>query len=228
VERETSANHICLDPDCRRFEAEVAAYLEGEPGTSVEAHAARCGECRSVLEELKLLRATASELPLESPSPRLWTSLRNALRAEGLIQESPSSWRSWLGQFRLQSRWAVAGTAAALALAIVIVSSSQHRKHRVTVAESAAPVAANYAAEQASLERTVNQMEQDYRAQVSSLDPAARGDYQKGLESLNDSIRECSETLREAPENSLARQYLMEAYAQKATVLASALEYEGR
>jgi hypothetical protein len=49
------------------------------------------------------------------------------------------------------------------------------------------------------------------------------------LNSLDASIRECNDSLQREPGNSLAHEYLLAAYSQKAEVLSSALEIdEGR
>jgi hypothetical protein len=52
--------------------------------------------------------------------------------------------------------------------------------------------------------------------------------YQKRLRSLDNSINECRDSVRRQPADDLAQQYLLTAYAQKAEVLASALEFGNR
>jgi hypothetical protein len=217
--------------ECQRFNAELPLYLEGESGTRVERHAAQCGACRAQLNELRAIQAMARQLPEDSPSPAMWEHLHDMLASEGLIRSRRRAWLTWLEQLTLPGRLIPASVIAVLAvIGLLIITSSHPRNGRVNIAEtSSAPSAkANYAVEEASVERTVTQMDRAYQSQLGSLDPAVREDYQRGIESLNHSIRECSETLQQAPENSLAREYLMQAYAQKAALLASALEYQGR
>jgi hypothetical protein len=71
-------------------------------------------------------------------------------------------------------------------------------------------------------------MEASYRASEKSLDPTMQASYQKGLESLNNSIQECQESVKKEPGNTMAREYLATAYQEKAAVLSAALEYDGR
>jgi hypothetical protein len=80
-----------------------------------------------------------------------------------------------------------------------------------------------------ALERVVNELEQTFRARESSLSPDLKATYDKSLNSLDASIRECNDSLQYQPGNSLTHEYLVTAYSQKAEVLSSALEFdEGR
>lgn len=219
--------------ECRRFDRELPLYLEGESGTSVERHAAQCAACRVELEELQAIRNVARQLPEEAPSPAAWANLRARLASEGLLQSPRPKGLSWLDKLALPSRLIPASAIAVLVVLGVLMVSSPHRQRtRRQVAESssagATPSMPNYAVEEVSVQNTVRQMEPAYRNQLGSLDPSVREDYQRSMDSLDHSIHECSETLEQTPDNSLARQYLMEAYAQKAALLASALEYRGR
>jgi hypothetical protein len=71
-------------------------------------------------------------------------------------------------------------------------------------------------------------METSYQARAASFDPSMKETYQKSLDSLDGEIRECLDSIQQQPDNLLAREYLLAAYEQKATVLQSALYVEGR
>jgi hypothetical protein len=71
-------------------------------------------------------------------------------------------------------------------------------------------------------------MEKSYWAREKSLDPSVQVIYQKSLRSLDNSINECRASVRRQPADDLAQQYLLTAYAQKAEVLTSALEFGSR
>jgi len=77
------------------------------------------------------------------------------------------------------------------------------------------------------LARTVDEMEKSFQARRATLDPAVKAIYEKGLESLDSSIDECRTSVEQEPQNSLASEYLVAAYTQKAAVLESALQFEG-
>jgi hypothetical protein len=221
------------DFGCREFDLNLAAYLEGEASADVPTHADQCSSCGAILDGLEFIRAAARDLPLESPSPRVWSNIRATLAEEGLIREQVSFWRRWFPSVSLVPRSAPAAALAfALLLAVIMVFKGDiqrngSRNPALTPATVSA-VQVSLSGVQSNLARTVQEMEEDYRAREASLDPSAKQVYQAGLTSLNNSIHECLDSLHKQPHNMLVREYLMQAYAQKAEVLASALEYGGR
>lgn len=218
---------------CQEFHARLAAYLEGEENRNVQAHAEQCLSCGSLLDDLELVRTTARSLPLESPSPRVWSNIRATLANEGYFHKRESFWKRWVSASLLVPRTAPAAALAfALMLAVILVFKGDFQRDG-SQNQAVSPVAASVAPAgllgvQNNLVRTVRAMEENYRAHESLLDPSVRQVYQSGLTSLNNSIQECLDSLQKQPHNMLVREYLMQAYAQKAEVLASALEYSGR
>ena len=218
---------------CQEFNANLAAYLEGEGDSDVRAHAEQCSSCGSVLNDLELIRSAGKEWPLESPSPRVWSNIRATLSEEGFFRERESFWRKWIAQVLLVPRTApVAALAFALLLAVILVFKGDIQRNGsrnpslTPVTASVVPV--GLSGVQTNLMRTVQAMEENYKSREALLDPSAKQTYQAGLTSLNNSIQECLDSLQKQPHNILVREYLMQAYAQKAEVLASALEYGGR
>jgi hypothetical protein len=221
------------NPGCREFEANLAAYLEGEACPDVSAHAKQCSSCSFILEELESIRAVAKDLPLEAPPPRVWSNIRATLAAEGLFREQKPFWLRWISAASLVPRTAPAAALVfALLLAVIMVFKGDIQRNGsrqpVLTSSAASIVPVGLSGVQTNLVRTVQDMEASYRARESSLDPSAKQVYQAGLTSLNNSIHECLDSLQKQPHNMLVREYLMQAYAQKAEILASALEYGGR
>ncbi len=218
---------------CQEFHANLTAYLEGEENSGVRLHAEQCSSCGSLLADLEAIRSAAKEWPLESPPPRVWSNIRATLAQEGVFRERESFWRKWIPQAsRLTGAAPLAALAFAMVLAVILVFRGDIHRNVVPtsspapVAESVVPV--GLTGVQANLVRTVQAMEESYKAREGSLDPSAKQIYQAGLTSLNHSIQECLDSLQQQPHNTLVRQYLLQAYAQKAEVLASAMEYGGR
>jgi hypothetical protein len=219
---------------CREFDASLAAYLEGDENADVRMHAEHCKSCAALLNDLESIQTAARGLPLASPSPRVWSNIRAALAEEGLIRERESFWRKWIPSVSLVPRSAPAAALAfALVLAVIMVFKSDFQRNvspgpAVTQSTVAGAIPAGLSGVQSNLVRTVEAMEENYKAQEASLDPSAKQVYRAGLTSLDNSIQECLDSLQKQPHNILVREYLMQAYAQKAEVLASALEYGGR
>jgi len=202
---------------CLQFDSDLPAYLEGEDRPSVASHARECAYCRVILADLKLIQAEAGEVLLEDPPARVWANVRATLAAEGIFREPVSGWLRWIpqtGLLRYSAPVAALGVLTLFATLLLL----QPRSSVNGPSESSTQ----------ALEKTVGAMEQSYRARAKSFDPAVRASYQKGLDSLDDSIRECKVSVQHEPFDSLAQEYLATAYEQKAAVLSAALEYNGR
>lgn len=218
---------------CQEFDGRLAAFLEGETSSDVSRHAEQCSSCGALLGDLQMIRAAAKDLPLESPSARVWSNIRATLAEEGLIREQKSFWRRWIPSVPLVPRSASAAALVfALMLTVIMLFKGDIQRNgtqkSVSTPAIATVVPAGLSAVQSNLARTVETMEKNYRAREASLDPSAKQVYRAGLTSLDISIQECLDSLQKQPHNMLVREYLMQAYAQKAEVLASALEYGGR
>jgi hypothetical protein len=197
---------------CRAFDLDLPAFLEGEPRPEVERHARDCEFCSVVLADLVAIREASRVLPSEDPPARLWSNVRAALAADGIVKE-PVGWSnrfpgfSWL-------RWAApVGALAVLAVTIGLVLRAPLPRQ-----DPVPPELAN----------TVSTLEQNYTAREASLDPGLKATYRKSLDSLNDSIKECRATIEAKPTDTLAQEYLVAAYTEKAEVLQSALEWDAR
>lgn len=218
---------------CEEFEANLAAYLDGEGHEEIRRHSDQCSSCSAVLGDLERIRSAARDWPLESPSPRVWSNIRATLVDEGIIRQ-PKSW--WSKRFASIVRVPRTAPAAALAFAVVlmVILVFKGNIHRIQVQQPVQnQVVTTIPPEsllgvQTNLIHTVQAMEVNYKAREASLDPSAKQIYQAGLASLDNSIKECLDSLQKQPHNMLVRSYLIQAYAQKAEVLASALEYSGR
>jgi len=217
--------------ECDRFELELEAYMEGENMPSVPAHLRECVFCKVVFEDLIALRTAARELPLEEPSPVVWANIRAQLSAEGAFAEKSGVW-SWLWQLDFLRRPVpVAAYACMLALGCWLTAPRNN-----TQLESAASPAASAGESTvvrsmawSGLEKAVRELEEAFKAREATLAPDVKATYEHSLNSLDASIRECNDSLQREPGNSLAHEYLLAAYSQKAEVLSSALEIdEGR
>jgi len=204
--------------ECRQFDLDLSAYLEGEERPGVHRHARACASCSVLLADLELIRSQSREVLLEDPPARVWANVRATLAAEGIFRGRPVGWLRWLPQSGLMRYAAPLSAVACLTLIATILM----------LPPAPAPAGGPAATVNTGLEQTVKEMEMNYHEQEKFLDPAVQASYQKGLKSLDDSIRECSASVSQEPTNTLAREYLDTAYQQKVAVLSAALEYDGR
>ena len=221
-------------PACYQFELELEAYMEGENGPFVPAHARECTFCRVIVEDLEALRSAALAMPLEEPSPAVWSNIRAQLVAAGAFAERVSLW-NWVGQLDFLRRPVpVTAFACLLLLGCLVTVPRTYLEQDATSGLSALPArtairSMAFIGDSDALERAVQELEETFRAREGSLAPDLKATYDNSLNSLDASIRECSDSLQREPDNSLAHEYLLAAYSQKAQVLSSALEFdEGR
>jgi hypothetical protein len=233
MERESANRNMPPLSPCTQFDTELAAYLEGEERPELLAHASQCDFCRCVLADIREIRSQSSELELDEPPAIIWTRVRSALIAEGLIREKRGFWqritRGRAGILPLPIPLGV--LAAALVTAVVLLKPSGSvvrtpspvvRTVRAVAPESMAP------ADFTELKQTMRQLEVAFHANESLLEPSMKATYRKSLASLDSEIRECENSIQQEPQNELARQYLSTAYSQKAQLLQSALEFDLR
>lgn len=219
-------------PACRQFDADLPAYLEGEARPEVLHHAETCPFCSVLLADLDLLRQEAHELPLDAPPDRVWAQVRATLAAEGLIRQQKRRATGWFPALAWGRFAAPAGALASLvvlgAVLLVPPGSLDHSRTSgwLSVADRQAMAARVYQLEDSALASMVGELEKSFHAQEASLAPSVKAAYVKGLKSLDVSIRECRASVEREPGNTLARQYLVAAYTQKAEVLAAALKFD--
>ena len=87
VRAQLAAEGAFAPPACAQFGGELEAYLEGEQQPFVLAHAHECNACGTLLADLQAIQQAARALPLEEPSPAVWTNVQAKLLAEGIIPD---------------------------------------------------------------------------------------------------------------------------------------------
>ena len=203
-----------------RFESSDDSSRNDLPDLSIQAHLRDCPSCRNFIEDLGKIRAAGAQLAASDPEPpaRIWFSLRAELEKEGLIRDTPS--KSWVGElfsgrFSVLPRPVLAGgyLAALLAIAFGLSGPINSRINRQRWLDG----------NQSSMEPLSAQLMSAEKASFSSS-PASEtpvtASLHQNLEIVDNYISLCENSVREEPENELAREYLYEAYQQKADLLA--------
>ena len=212
--------------DCKQFLNQFDAWMDGQRTADAQAHARNCTVCRSLADDIGSITAAARSLAVEELEPprHVWTSLRAQLEREGLIREqvsvgqitehktSGAGWRRWLGAI---PRPALAGAYLAALVAVGVALSGPISK-RVN----------DYRWIQGTQDSTnplnvqLNSVEQTTMASLASSNPVVTAVLHKNMAIVDNYITLCEKSVHDEPENEVARDYLYEAYQQKADLLA--------
>lgn len=207
-------------PQCDTFVAQLGTWMEGVRPSDAQSHASSCRDCRGVAEDLAAI-AVAARTVVEhdvGPPAHLWNSIRVQLENEGIIQQPRSSviaapakpWRGWFGL----PRPALAGAFVAL-LAIVGLFARGPVTQRIN----------DYRwmqGTQTSTAPLTSQLDTVEHATIASLrsDPIVEAALHKNLAIVDNTIALCEKSVRENPQSEMARDFLYDAYQQKADLLA--------
>jgi hypothetical protein len=200
---------------CHQFNDYAGGWMEGERPAEAAVHLRDCPQCRALVTDLEAIRAAAPQMAEDvAPPPHLWPALRARLEDEGLIREE-----SWAGgllhSFHLPLRPALAGAllAAAVVAAVVVTVEVRTPTNRAVWNQSNERLIATVDLQLGAEQRTL--------AAPHEHNPAVKAVLQQNLAIVDKSIAMCEKTVREQPENEMARDYLYDAYQQKADLLAT-------
>jgi hypothetical protein len=219
---------------CNEFTNQLEAWMEGEHTSEASAHVRECRHCRSLIEDMDAIRQTAgawAAVEIEPPI-RIWASLRVQLEQEGLIHsdaastvpgtlldtaQNPARERAgWLERiFGVAARPVLAGAylAALVAVSVALTGTSTKQLNDETwmsgTQRSTGPLSAQLqTAELATM------------SNLAETNPVVTTTLHDNLAIVDNYIALCEKSVREDPQNEFARDYLYDAYEQKADLLA--------
>lgn len=216
---------------CEEFLSRVEPWMEGERHADLLAHLRSCPHCNAIVNDLNAIQAEArswSASETEAPE-RVWTALRAQLEAEGLIRDtvldSERSGREvgsagWLrGLFAGIPRPVLAGgyLAALVAIAFALSGPIHKRVNEAKWLEGTQTATSPLSAE-------LNTAEQNSALTLASSNSDVSASLHQNLAIVDNYIALCEKSVREDPQNEMARDYLYEAYRQKADLLAQMSE----
>jgi hypothetical protein len=215
--------------NCDEFLNHIDEWIEGQEVPGARDHSRTCANCRGLAEDLGTLRLVAVTLPEEDPeiSPRVWKSLKAQLEEEGLIRTScPERAPSWFDSafsFLPRPAMATAYVAVLVAASALLIAPVRMRGNedawRESTQTSTAPLSAQ-----------LEDAEKNAVASFATFSPDVTDDLRKNLTIVDNDIALCEKSVQEEPESEIARDYLYNAYQQKADLLAQISERgdEGR
>ena len=187
-------------------------------------HVAACLHCQGFIADLETIVSAAQGIPAEvEPPAYVWVSLRNQLEREGIIEGSSAApvgerlpWWRGLGEF-FRSR---AFAAASVGLLIAALAVLQLRQPPI----ANPPVSAVTPPTLAATVESLNKQELDLRNMHLAGTTPVDATLQQNLQQIDDFIVDCERHLKQAPQDELAREYLYNAYEQKAELLSAMLD----
>jgi hypothetical protein len=213
-------------------ELESVLEREGLASLSAEAreHLTQCSACGHVLADIRGIVALAHEIPVEvEPPARIWISIRAELEREKIIRdvshekESAPWWLSFAELFRSRGLATASVLAMVLIVAFLLFRTPNPPNEPVLNAQDDFAPTLNL----------INQQENDLaNMRLASTGPAAPmslvdTSLQQNLQQVDAFIADCRHHLQEVPSDELAREYLTNAYQQKAELLSTMIDRGG-
>jgi hypothetical protein len=211
---------------CSEFE-QILEQQDGPLPELAVAHLDACEACSALAADLDSIHNAAVELGVDgiAPPENLWLSLRRQLEEEGIIAEprrdSPAIERAWWHAFQ---RPALAGAFLSLAIAAAGLAGFTGNSTQMAVHpqfEFKQEASAVPAADSVFEEEQVAMGDANFPG-FQQKDAAVTASFRRNLNIVDNFIAMCEKSVREQPENEMAREYLYGAYEQKAELLATA------
>jgi anti-sigma factor RsiW len=215
--------------ECKELELVVEQEGPAPLPEQARAHVATCPRCREFVADLTAIVFAAHELPAElEPPASVWVCLQSQLEIEGIIKtpEVPayrgrSSWWHGFGDV-FRSR-----TLATATVGLLIIAAGVLQLRQTSQPPSLAPSGLGWQVPFRQTAKALNDQEVDMRnMQLASTSPVDDS-YRQSLQQVDDFIADCERRVKAAPEDDLAREYLSNAYQQKAELLSAMMDREG-
>jgi anti-sigma factor RsiW len=215
---------------CHDLELDIGDYVDGTLDAAdvarVDAHLRQCPSCRSVVEDLRLLRSATRSLEPDTPPAHLWPRIATAVETDSRLRSmrrlfsfGTMSWQPLLagavmlvllaGGAWVSWRNVSSGTRTE-------VAPSRNTSDVVAAIE---PVDEQMQAAEQHYTRVIASLEQIAQTERTSLDTPMAAVVDKNLAVIDQAIGESREALRQEPASDLAQQSLFEALRSKVTLL---------
>ena len=192
---------------CAGFQKVLPYIIETGGSAEEEQHLRECHICSDLVQDLRYIAEQAKLLvPMEEPSPQVWTGIRDSLEREGLVKKPARARGRLLGPSTILP-W-IAGIAA---IVLVICGIILYQRGEQTPTRAVTVSAQSSTADE-------DPQDQQVLAQVAQARPEMKDAYARNLKQVNASIRESRQALDRNPSDEDARTALTRAIEQKAMV----------
>jgi anti-sigma factor RsiW len=207
----------------------IDGRLDPTQQRDIERHLEACAGCRTLVTDLRTIRAAAFMLDRREPSAALWMKLQDAVKNEPrprgrvLMMPTRASLPVWLG------------LAAALILATVIgllpvMNRNATNANPEPAAASTADeptvdsVAAEFAAAEQHYQKAIDDLQTIANKDTGELDPQIAAVLQKNLTVIDQAISESRAALKTQPSSTNAQDGLFDALRTKVALLQQTVE----
>jgi hypothetical protein len=190
---------------------------------AARSHVAGCRNCQGFVADFQAIVSAAERLPDEiEPPAHVWGSLRNQLELEGIIKETVTGpleeswwWQGWGNLFRTRAF-------ATVTVGLLIAAAGVYQ-----LRQPQDPPTGDSLSWQLPFEKTakvLNEQEVDLRNMHLTSTSPVDASLEQNLQQVDAFIADCERHLKEAPQDELAREYLSDAYQQKAELLSAMMD----
>ncbi len=209
----------------------VDGELAGRKAVRLERHFESCGECRALVDDFRKIAGAAARLDSPEPSDKVWRNIRATLTAADRAPAGES--------FRLRPRPLFGLSVPALryvgiaALAVVLIASGVVLGTRL--GRQGIPggldagekyILAKLDEAEGHYQQAIRALAEAFAARKGTLAPQVVELFDVNLAVIDATIQACRAAVLEEPGDLQARNYLLTAYAEKLTLLDSALDLQ--
>jgi anti-sigma-K factor RskA len=219
---------------CTQCQEILSEYIDGalELGeqVNIERHLADCESCRAVRDDLLQIVHFSHQLPLQSPSPALWSRIRSDVDSlPSGVWSRPQRWlaRIRVLNFNLSIPQLAAGAAALVVVVSVaaILSQRDGRSLQPAVPSVTSAVAADITplsnSDFQQLEKQISSLSATVEQKKTTWDPELRTEYERNLYYIDQSLVECRHQLKNNPADDVSQELMLNAYREKVRLLDS-------
>lgn len=217
---------------CTQCQELLSEYIDGalELGeqVNIERHLADCESCRAVRDDFLQIVHFSHQLPLQSPSPALWSRIRSDVDSlHSGVWSRPQRWLARIKTLRtLNFNLSIPQLAAGAAALVVVVSigailSQRDGRSLQPVAPSvpSAEITPLSNADLQQLEKQISSLSETVEQKKTSWDPELRTEFERNLYYIDQSLVECRHQLRNNPADDVSQELMLNAYREKVRLL---------
>lgn len=205
---------------CKKAKKLISDYIDGEldssKRSSLEKHLETCEECQKFMEDYKSIAHTAQELETGSPSPYVWTRIKQGV----IAQTPPAEARKRMWKWSPELKYAVGILSLLVVVGAAVIGFYQlTNQDQLSLSEPQKEVIANLKQAEKHYKKAIESMMKAVEAQENGMDPEVARIFQTNLELIDSSISACRQAVLNNPQNVESRNILLAAYKEKADLL---------